>query len=72
VTSLAALRSRADALAATTPSLDLRELLQNAADDAAAHQAGLRTGNLERQRDTALALRGDAAGLRRWCTGRPG
>ncbi|GAA2148958.1 hypothetical protein FHX52_2778 [Humibacillus xanthopallidus] len=72
MTSLAALRSRAGALAVATTSPDLRELLQNAADDAAAHEVGLRTGDLERQRDTALALRGDAAGLRRWCTGRAG
>ena len=72
VTSVSTLRSRAEALAATTRSLDLRELLQNAADDAAAHEVGLRAGDADRQRDTALALRGDAAGLRRLCTGRPG
>lgn len=68
LTSVAALRSRAETLAAATTSLDLRELLQDAADDAAAHEVGLRTGDVDRQRDTALALRGDAAGLRRLCT----
>ncbi|HET7798789.1 MAG TPA: hypothetical protein VFL38_00120 [Humibacillus xanthopallidus] len=65
------LRSTAAALAAATRSPDLRELLQNSADDAAAHAVAMRSGDLDRQRDTALALHGDAAGLRRFCTGTP-
>lgn len=66
------LRSEAAALAAATRSPDLRELLQNAADDAAAYEVGLRAADVDRIRDTALSLHGDAAGLRRLCTVRPG
>lgn len=60
-------RSRAVALARTTASDDIRELVQNLADDLAAFGISVVHSSSERRSDASAALRGDLAALRRAC-----
>lgn len=63
----AALRARAERLATTAPSNDLREALQNAADDLAALRVSLASGSAERRADISTMLRSDLVSLQRAC-----
>jgi hypothetical protein len=62
-----AARSRATTLARATASDDVRELVQNLADDLAAYRTTLTIPSTERHTDISAAIHGDLTALRRLC-----
>ena len=62
-----AARSGATALARATASDDVRELVQNLADDLAAYRITLTIPSIERHSDISAAIHGDLTALRQLC-----